>query len=72
MATATYGKFAEFNPENERISEYLKRLHLHFDANNVTNAKKVSVLLTVIVSKTYPLLRGQLGPTSPKDKLLKA
>ena len=71
MATATYGKIDEFNPENERISEYLERLQLYFDANDIANAKKVSVLLTLIGSKTYSLLRGQLAPTLPKDKSLK-
>ena len=53
------------------ITIVLERLHLYFDANDVANAKKVSVLLTVIGSKTYSLLRGQLAPTLPKDKSLK-
>ena len=65
------GKIAEFDPENEKISEYLERIHLYFEANDIANAKKVSVLLTVIGSKTYSLLRGQLAPTLPKDKPLK-
>ena len=71
MATATYGKISEFDPEQERISEYFEHLHLYFEANNIANAKKVSMLLTVIGSKTYSLLRGQLVPTLPKDKALK-
>ena len=70
MATVTYGKISEFDPEQERISEYLERLHLFFEANDIANAKKVSVLLTVIGSKTYSLLRGQLTPTLSKDKAL--
>ena len=65
------GKIAKFDPENEKISEYLKHLHLYFEANDIANAKNVSVLLTVIGSKTYSLLRGQLAPTLPKDKPLR-
>ena len=41
MAKSTFGKIAEFDPENEKISEYLKHLHLYFEANDIANAKKV-------------------------------
>lgn len=60
----------EFEPETESISAYLERLQMFFDANNIADEKKVSVLLTVIGKNTFSLLRNLLAPTSPKDKSL--
>ena len=71
MATVTYGMIKEFDPESETISAYLEHLQLYFEANEVANAKKVSVLLTVIGPKVYALLRGLLAPAKPKEESLK-
>lgn len=71
MATVTYGTIKEFDPESETISAYLECLQLYFEANEVTNAKKVSVLLMVIGPNIYALLRGLLAPALPKEKSFK-
>lgn len=62
------GCLQEFDPQQEDIASYLERLQLYFDANAVEEAKKVSVLLTVIGVKAYGTLRSLLAPTKPKDK----
>ena len=71
MATVTYGTTKEFNPDTEMISAYLERLQLYFEANEVANAKKLSVLLTVIGPKVYTLLRGLLAPYLAERKISK-
>ena len=50
------------------MTEYLERVELYFTANDVTEDKKVPILLSVIGAKTYALLRSLLTPTAPKDK----
>ena len=71
MSTFQLGRMQDFEPETESISAYLERLKLFFEANDVPDAKKVSVLLTVVGKKTYSLLRNLVAPVSPKDKSLK-
>ena len=62
ITMATVGHMLEFSPETEIISSYLERLDLYFDANSVAAGKQVSVLLTMIGSKYYDLLRGLGSP----------
>lgn len=45
----------EFQPNQEDLGTYLERLHLCFEANNVTVAKKMATLLTVIVQRPTAL-----------------
>ena len=61
------GKCQEFKPETERFSIYVERLKLYFDANRVSEDKKVAVFLTVIGPKTYALLSDLYTPTKPRD-----
>ena len=68
--TQTFGKLKAFEPEVENISTYLERVQLHFEANEVADDKKVSVLLTVIGSRNYGLIRSLVAPALPKDKTL--
>ena len=65
---ATYGKLKEFEPDNEKVSSYLERVELYFTANDIAAEKKVVILLSVIIAKTYSLLRDLLAPTNPKEK----
>ena len=67
MAVA-FGHIREFELGTESISAYLERVQLYFVANDVANEKKVAVLLSVIGSKTYILLRSLLHPEAPKEK----
>ena len=64
--TQTFEKLKAFEPEVDNISTYLERVQLHFEANKVADDKKVSVLLTVIGSRNYGLIRSLA-----KDKTLK-
>ena len=70
MATQQLGRMQEFEPDTESISAYLERLQLFFEANDIADGKKVSVLLTVIGRNNFSLLRNLLAPDSPKDKSL--
>ena len=67
---AKIGRISEFQPDNERISAYLERVELYFQANEVKAEKQVPVLLSVIGGKTYELLRDLLAPTKPSSKSL--
>ena len=69
MATATIGRIQEFKPDSESWTAYVKRIKLYFQANDIANAKKVPVFLSVIGAKHYELLCNLLAPTQPKDKL---
>ena len=63
-----FGHIREFELGTESISAYLERVQLYFVANDVANEKKVAVLLSVIGSKAYVLLRSLLHPEAPKVK----
>ena len=67
MAVA-FGHICEFELGTELISAYLERVQLCFVANDVANEKKLAVLLSVIRSKTYVLLRSLLHPEAPNEK----
>ena len=57
-----FGSIGEFVPENEPIHVYLERLQFFMDANSVKKEKQKSVLLSVIGSKVYSVLRSLLAP----------
>ena len=65
---ATIGQLKEFDPDNEKVTEYLERVELYLTANNIADDKKVAVLLTAIGRKTYALLSSLLSPTKPQEK----
>ena len=72
MATGyQVGQMQEFDPETETISSYIERLEMFFTANDIAEAKQVSVLLTVVGKTTFSLLRNLLSPDLPKDKAYK-
>ena len=70
MATQ-HGKLGEFHPESDSIKAYLERVSLYFTANDVQNAKKVSVLLSSIGAPTYALLSDLVAPDLPSTKSFK-
>ena len=45
-----------------------KEYNYYIEANGVEDAKKVAVLLTVMGSKSYGLLRNLLAPGKPHEK----
>ena len=63
---ATIGSIQEFDPE--AIMDHLERVQLFMTVNVVTDGKKVAVLLSVIGSKAYGLLRNLLESVRPSKK----
>ena len=59
---------AEFQPQKEKVSDYLECLSLYFVANEVAKGKEVAVLLTAIGGETYALLTSLLSLAKPRDK----
>ena len=68
IGMAMVGTLQEFCPETESITAYLERVELFMKANKVEDKRRVAVLLSVMGSKTYNLLRSLLSPDSPGDK----
>ena len=53
-----FGRLKAFEPESENISTYLERVHLYFEANGIEDNKQTSVLLAVIGTKNYSIIRS--------------
>ena len=66
MAT-TIGQIQEFQPDNENFSSYIERVQLFFTENDIAEDKKIAVLLSMVGSKNYSLLRSLVAPRTPKD-----
>ena len=66
--TATVGRIKEFAPEVEPVTAYLEQFQMFVSANAIEDSKVVPMLLTVVGSKLYSLLRGLVSPALPKDK----
>ena len=67
MAT-TIGSIQEFDPDTEAITAYLEHVQLFMMANGVKDNKKFAVLISIIGSKAYGLLRNLLEPERPSEK----
>ena len=66
-----FGNIGEFVPENEPFHVHLERLQIFMDANSVKKEKQKSVLLSVIGSKVYSVLRTLSAPNVPtSDEVL--
>ena len=71
--TINYGKlllvvWQEFCPDKQKVSDYLDCVSLYFEANGVTTAKQVPVLLTAISGETYALLTSLVSQAKTHDK----
>lgn len=65
-----FGKIDEFDPSAERWSDYADRIEQFFIANGipaVEEERRRAVLLTVIGSETYSVLRALLSPSKPSE-----
>ena len=69
MATSV-GKIDPFNPTNGEVwTHYVERLEYYFLANGITAAdKKRAVLISVMGSDAYRLLRSLISPSKPSEK----
>ena len=61
----TLGRIGDSDPIVESISTYLERVQLFFVANNVEDARKSAVLLSLLGGKA---LRNILSPEQPAVK----
>ena len=68
MTKPTLGTMDAFDPDTDNWPAYTERLEQFFVANDITNEKKVAVLLTVIGTKAYTLLRNIVVPDKPAAK----
>ena len=72
MSTATmFGKTEEFNSEVESFSAYHERVECFFVANEIPEKKQVAVLLSIISTKNFSLLRDLLSLEKPSSKSVK-
>ena len=69
---ATFGSVSEFNEQSEDWPQYIERLEHYFIANDIDDeGKKRSILLSVVGSKTYKLIKNLLSPVNPSAKTFK-
>ena len=68
MATSVIGTLPEFDPEDQDTACYLETIELFFEANNITEEKKVAVFLTAVGQKTYEALRHLSAPKLSREK----
>ena len=65
------GKIVDFDPVVETWEEYAECLQHYFQANGITEAdRKKSILLAVMSTQNYKLLKSLLSPVSPNVKSL--
>ena len=62
------GAMDKFNPDTDDWSAYVERLDSFFLANEIKDEKKVALLVTVLGTKSYSLLRNIIAPAKPVDK----
>ena len=72
MSIATmFGKIEEFNSEVESFSAYRECVECFFVANEIPVKSQVDVLLSIISTKNFLLLRDLLSPENPSSKSVK-
>src|SRR5664279_391348 len=67
MATSI-GKIDSFDDGIEDWPTYVERVEQYFNANDVSDDKRVASLLSLIGSRTYGLLRSLTAPEKPSEK----
>ena len=72
MAQQMFGSIEQFDQKCDSWNEYVERVEQLLIANEITERKKkVAILLTVIGSDTYALLRNVIHPEKPSEKTVK-
>ena len=62
------GMMDPFDPNTDNWPAYYVRLEQFFVVNVIADGKKMAVLLTVIGTKAYTLLRNIMVPEKPASK----
>ena len=69
MATALIGSVESLDINSDNWLEYVERVEQYFIANEITTeVKKKGILLTIIGSEAYTLLRSLTEPEKPSEK----
>ncbi|KAJ8046092.1 hypothetical protein HOLleu_09270 [Holothuria leucospilota] len=69
---ALFGKIDTFHGDKEQWTQYIERLTHYFVVNDIKDEEKQkSILLSVIGSESYKLLRNLLSPVKPGEKKFK-
>ena len=65
---AHHGSLSEYESSQGTWSEYIERLELYFEANDVDSAeKKRAILLNACGAGMYKLIRSLAAPAKPSD-----
>ncbi|XP_065290987.1 uncharacterized protein [Dermacentor albipictus] len=62
------GKMSEFDPKTQNFESYLERFEHFLTANDIADAKRLPVFLTVIGPEAYEVLRSLVVPAAPGEK----
>ncbi|KAK3776673.1 hypothetical protein RRG08_049682 [Elysia crispata] len=69
MSIAALGRIEEFDPAQNDLESYLEQLEQYFVANDVTEAKRTAVLLSVTGAKTYEVLKSLIASDKPSANI---
>ncbi|KAL6460959.1 hypothetical protein MHYP_G00309250 [Metynnis hypsauchen] len=61
------GKLDAFDGSTDNGMMYIERIEQYFEANDIADAKKVSVLISAMGGNTYSLLRNLTAPDKPAE-----
>ena len=53
--------------DSEKISTYIDRVKLYFEANNISQAKQVPAFLSIMGPKLHGLVKDLVSPKNSKD-----
>ncbi|XP_050038415.1 uncharacterized protein [Dermacentor andersoni] len=62
------GRLDEYDPKVQNFESYVERFEHYVRANEIAEAKKLSVFLTVIGAEAYEILKNLVVPLLPGDK----
>ncbi|XP_075535031.1 uncharacterized protein LOC142570543 [Dermacentor variabilis] len=62
------GRLDEYDPKVQNFESYVERFEHYIRANEIAEAKKLSVFLTVIGAEAYEILKNLVVPLLPGDK----
>ncbi|XP_075555992.1 uncharacterized protein LOC142588295 [Dermacentor variabilis] len=62
------GKMSEFDPKTQNFESYLERFEHFLTANDIADAKRLPIFLTVIGPEAYEVLRSLVEPAAPGEK----
>lgn len=67
MLTILVGKVPQFDSKTKKLSTYVARLEQYLIANNVRDATKLPLLVTLVVDETFELMVDSCSPEIPED-----